>query len=149
MQTRNTSSGVCIAVFSPVGSVLPAGTATTLLRLSGDGEPLRVHATSADATDVPAAVGDSPTGLASVGADGGIRITVTRDQEMVVSADRDYSATTISVYTLSGTLICHYRFDSLPAGDTRISLNTATDAVVVRVSNQETGICNHKIMIRP
>ena len=149
MQTRNTSSGVCIAVFSPVGSVLPAGTATTLLRLSGDGEPLRVHATSADATDVPAAVGDSPTGLASVGADGGIRIAVTRDQEMVVSADRDYSATTISVYTLSGTLICHYRFDSLPAGDTRICLNTATDAVVVRVNNQETGICNHKILIRP
>ena len=149
MQTRNTSSGVCIAVFSPTGSVLPAGTITTLLRLSGDAEPLRVHATSAEATDVPAAVGDSPTGLANVGTDDGIRIALTHDHHLVVRADRDYSATTISVYTISGALIGQYRYDSLPVGDTRISLNAATDAVVVSVSNQETGIRNHKIMIRP
>jgi hypothetical protein len=58
IQARNTKYGVRMVVFSPTGETLPAGT-TQLLRLGGNATPVAVQATSPDAEEVRAAVGEN------------------------------------------------------------------------------------------
>lgn len=66
MSVRGTARGVRLVVFSPTGETLPAG-ATELLRLSADGVPTNVQASSPEAETVEARVNDGvPTGIASV-----------------------------------------------------------------------------------
>lgn len=57
MQTRNTQNGVRMVVFSPMGETLPAGT-TQLLRLGSNAVPVAVQATSPDAEELSATVGE-------------------------------------------------------------------------------------------
>ena len=66
MSVRGTARGVRLVVFSPTGETLPAG-ATELLRLSADGVPTNVQASSPEAESVDACVNEGvPTGIASV-----------------------------------------------------------------------------------
>ena len=147
MQTRNTGGGVNLVIFSPTGQVLPTG-ATALLRLSSDGEPIRVQATNAMAEEVAAAIGTSPDGIAAIKTRDRLRVTAA-DHHIVVTTPHAMEATTISIYSATGLLLGQHRYDTLPAGDTRIPLNTAADVVIVRVSNAETGISNFKITTKP
>lgn len=53
MLSRETDSGMRLVVFSPTGQTLPTGT-TQLLRMSANGSPVDVQATSACAEELPA-----------------------------------------------------------------------------------------------
>ena len=53
MQTRETDSGLRLVVFSPTGQTLPTGT-TQVLRMSANGSPVDVQATSARAEELSA-----------------------------------------------------------------------------------------------
>ena len=53
MQTRETDSGLRLVVFSPTGQTLPTGT-TQVLRMSANGSPVDVQATSACAEELSA-----------------------------------------------------------------------------------------------
>ena len=147
MQTRNTADGVRLVVFSPTGSVLPTGT-TTLLRMSGNGQPTHVQATNAEAEEVAAAIG-RPTHIADTANDNGIRVTAAYSRHVVVTAAHSYGPTTIRVYSPSGMLLGQQHLDELPAGDTTVGFNAATDIIIVSVSNEEAGTRNHQITTRP
>lgn len=63
---RNTEWGSRYMIFSPTGKMIPAGTATALLRMSGAGQPVSVECANPQAQAVTVAVGSAPTGIASV-----------------------------------------------------------------------------------
>ena len=69
MQTRDTEYGVRLVVFSPTGKTLPVGGAQ-VLRMSANGSPVDVQATSADAEDVAAGVRSNSTGITELEQDG-------------------------------------------------------------------------------
>ena len=70
MQTRDTDYGVRLVVFSPTGQTLPLG-ATEVLRMSADGMPVDVQATSINAEEVMAGVASNSTGITVLEQDGG------------------------------------------------------------------------------
>ena len=148
MQTRNTEGGVRLVVFSPTGSTLPTGT-TTLLRLSADGQPVSVQATDVTAAALHAAIGSSPTHIAGIDTDSGIRVTSDGESHIVVHAAFECGPTDISVYSPSGMLLARQHFDMLPAGATTLRPTAAADVVIVTVSNKETGTTKHPITTRP
>ncbi len=148
MQTRNTASGVRLVVFSPTGCTLPTGT-TTLLRMSADGEPTGVQATDAKAEEIAAAVGSSPTRIVVASTDADLRVTGGEGRTIVVTAAYACGSTDISVYSPSGMLLTRQHLDTLPAGATTLRLSTATDVVIVAVSNEETGTTKQTITTRP
>ena len=148
MQTRNTDSGVRLVVFSPTGSTLPIGT-TTLLRLSGDGQPVGVQATDAMAEELNAAVSGSPSHIVLAGTATDIRVTSGEGRHVVVHAAYGCGPTDVSVYSPSGMLLTRQHLDTLPAGATTLRLATAADVVIVAVSNKETGTTKHTITLRP
>lgn len=69
MQTRDTESGLRLVVFSPTGQTLPAGH-TQLLRLSAEGTPIGVQATSAGAEELPASTRSEATRIEGTRQDG-------------------------------------------------------------------------------
>ena len=63
MQTRNTSNGVRLLIFSPTGDTIPVGT-TEILRMSGEGVLNAVQASSPKAEDVDVMIdSDGMTGI--------------------------------------------------------------------------------------
>jgi hypothetical protein len=46
-------------------------------------------------------------------------------------------------------LLGQQHLDELPAGDTTVGFNAATDIIIVSVSNEEAGTRNHQITTRP
>ena len=147
MQARDTSGGVRLVVFSPTGSVLPAGT-TDLLRLGDNGQPVYAQATNALAEEVSATVGVLDQ-LAEVSRDATLQVRAAGDYSIRVSASAGYGPTRISIYSMAGQLLSQEDLNSLPAGDTILRLHTKSEAVVVRVSNKAIGTQTFKITTRP
>lgn len=60
---RNTKHGARFLIFSPTGKSLAPGKATSVLRMSGDGNPLNVECSDPEAHHVRMAIGCEPTGI--------------------------------------------------------------------------------------
>ena len=139
MQTRQTDTGTRLVVFSPNGTALPAGV-TTLLKLSADGQPTAATAASADALRLPIGVlGLSPTGIDMVTQTATIDATIS-DGRLVLLTSAPCGPTTVSVYGTQGMLLWQQQMDTLPAGETTLSLPTTEKLLLVKVCSAETGM---------
>ena len=108
-----------------------------------------MQATDAKAEEIAAAVGSSPTRIVVASTDADLRVTGGEGRTIVVTAAYACGPTDISVYSPSGMLLTRQHLDTLPAGATTLRLSTATDVVIVAVSNEETGTTKQTITTRP
>lgn len=146
MGSLNTATGSHHIIYSLTGKTIPAGT-TSLLRLSSDEARLTgAELSTPDAKALDVALCNTPTAIRDMEAENGKPIVGFSGNDLLIVSPRDLSHAKVCVTSISGEKRIEENFESIHAGETKITTELPAGIYIIGVYENDRCIAMAKLL---